>query len=171
MLRELTSLSLNINNDTLVLSSASEADPVTGGPAYKLSPSLPLGSHIQTMGELVITHLHLGVEPTRTSTVEAADTFVMVWPPSPSPPTPSCLQPHPPPLCSICPHSTPTPKHTCTTYASYITPTLGLTMDQYWTHSDLVPMPRAAIYIPFLHLSYLPDPFSLTIMGNYSFLV
>src|SRR5258706_10288897 len=55
MVRELTSLSLNINNDTLILSSVSEADPVTGGPAYKLSPSLPLGSHIWTMGELVIT--------------------------------------------------------------------------------------------------------------------
>src|SRR5258708_20755879 len=55
MLRELTSLSLNINNDTLILSSVSEADPVTGGPAYKLSPSLPLGSCIWTMGELVIT--------------------------------------------------------------------------------------------------------------------
>src|SRR5258708_28918410 len=52
-----------------------------------------------------------------------------------------------------------------------VTPTLRLTMDQYWTCSDLVPMPRAAIYIPFLHLSYLPDPFSLTIVGNYSFLV
>src|SRR5258708_32367542 len=56
MLRELTSLSLNINNDTLVLSSVSEADLVTGGPAYKLSPSLLLGSCIQTMGELVVTH-------------------------------------------------------------------------------------------------------------------
>src|SRR5258707_828959 len=55
MLRELTSLSLNINNDTLILSSVSEADPVTGGPAYKLSPSLLLGSHIWTMGEPVIT--------------------------------------------------------------------------------------------------------------------
>src|SRR5258708_40259364 len=55
-------------------------------------------------------------------------------------------------LCSLC---------------NYITPTLGLTADQYQTHSDLVPTPRAAIYIPFLHLSYLPDPFSLTIMGNY----
>src|SRR5258707_14475292 len=55
MLRELTSLSLNINHDTLVLSSVSEADPVTGGPAYKLSPSLLLGSHIWTMGEPVIT--------------------------------------------------------------------------------------------------------------------
>src|SRR5258707_14204656 len=54
---------------------------------------------------------------------------------------------------------------------NYITPTLRLTADQYQTHLDLVPMPRAAIYIPFLHLSYLPDPFSLTIMGNYSFLV
>src|SRR5258708_37892516 len=42
---------------------------------------------------------------------------------------------------------------------NYITPTFGLTTDQYWTCSDLVPMPRAAIYIPFLHLSYLPDPF------------
>src|SRR5258707_14130485 len=52
-----------------------------------------------------------------------------------------------------------------------ITPTLGLTMDQHWTCSDLVPMPRAAICIPFLHSSYLPDPFSLTITGNYSFLV
>src|SRR5260221_4755238 len=29
--------------------------PVTGGPAYMLSPSLPLGSPIWTMGELVIT--------------------------------------------------------------------------------------------------------------------
>src|SRR5258706_12015699 len=55
MLRELTSLSLNINNDTLVLVSLSEADPVTEGPAYMLSPSLPLGSHVQTMGELVMT--------------------------------------------------------------------------------------------------------------------
>src|SRR5258708_17668186 len=60
---------------------------------------------------------------------------------------------------------------TCTTYASYIVPTLRLTADQYRTHLDLVPMPRATIYIPFLHLSYLPDPFSLTIVGNYSFLV
>src|SRR5258708_24579283 len=36
---------------------------------------------------------------------------------------------------------------------------------------DLVPTPRATVYIPFLHLSYLPDHFSLTIPGNYSFLV
>src|SRR5258708_24634431 len=36
-------------------SSQSEVDPVTGGPAYMLSPSLPLGSPIWTMGELVIT--------------------------------------------------------------------------------------------------------------------
>src|SRR5258707_7700618 len=53
----------------------------------------------------------------------------------------------------------------------YIAPTLRLTTDQHWTHLDLVPMPRATVYIPLLHLSYLPDPFSLTIMGNYSFLV
>src|SRR5258708_4396431 len=52
-----------------------------------------------------------------------------------------------------------------------IVPTLRLTTDQHWTHLDLVPTPRAAVCIPFLHLSYLPDPFSLTIMGNYSFLV
>src|SRR5258708_15816397 len=57
MLRELHSLSLNINNDTLILSSVSEADLVTGGPAYKLSPSLLLGSHIWTMGEPVVTLL------------------------------------------------------------------------------------------------------------------
>src|SRR5258708_5225574 len=92
--------------------------------------------------------------------------------PPPSLPTPGHLRPLLPPLHSICPHSAPTLKHTCATYASYIMPTLRLTADQYWTHLDLVPMPRATIYIPFLHLSYLPDPFSLTIiMGNYSFLV
>ena len=55
MLRELTSLSLNINFNTLILSPQSEADLVTGGPAYMLSPSLPLGSHVQTMGEPVMT--------------------------------------------------------------------------------------------------------------------
>src|SRR5258708_18332306 len=52
-----------------------------------------------------------------------------------------------------------------------ITPTLRLTTDQHWTCSDLVPTPRAADYIPFLHSSYLPDPFSLTVMCHYSFLV
>src|SRR5258707_7451109 len=52
-----------------------------------------------------------------------------------------------------------------------VQPTLRLTVDQYRTCLDLVPTPRATIYIPFLHLSYLPDPFSLTIAGNYSFLV
>ena len=84
--------------------------------------------------------------------------------PSPSPPTSGHLQPHLPPLhsnseaylCNLC---------------NYVMPTLRLTTDQYQTHSDLVPMPRATVYIPFLHLSYLPDPFSLTIAGNYSFLV
>src|SRR5258708_10361925 len=74
------------------------------------------------------------------------------WPPlTPSASSP-CL---PPPL-----HSN-SEAYLCNLY-NYVTPTLGLTMDQYWTCSDLVPMPRAAIYIPFLHLSYLPDPFSLS---------
>src|SRR6266436_5083119 len=53
----------------------------------------------------------------------------------------------------------------------YIVPTLRLTMDQHQTCLDLVPMPRATVYIPLPHLSYLPDPFSLTIVGNYPFLV
>src|SRR5258707_14673144 len=53
----------------------------------------------------------------------------------------------------------------------YIMPTLGLTADRHQTHPDLVPMPRATVYIPLPHLSYLPDPFSLTIAGNYPFLV
>src|SRR5258708_23431460 len=93
----------------------------------------------------------------------------------------------PPPLAAsnpICFHSAPsasTPLHLpplcpnseayLCNLCNYVMPTLRLTTDQYWTHLDLVPMPRATIYIPFLHLSYLPDPFSLTIMGNYSFLV
>src|SRR5258708_1697606 len=54
---------------------------------------------------------------------------------------------------------------------NYVAPTLRLTADQYQTCSDLVPMPRATVYIPFPHLSYLPDPFSLTIAVNFSFLV
>src|SRR6266436_7748987 len=41
MLRELTSLSFNINHDTPINISS---DLVTGGPAHKLSPSLPLGT-------------------------------------------------------------------------------------------------------------------------------
>src|SRR5258708_3803028 len=77
-----------------------------------------------------------------------------------SPSTP----PLPPPLCSN------SNAYLCNLY-DYAVPTLRLTMDQYQTHSDLVPMPRATVYIPFPHLSYLPDPFSLTIVGNYSFLV
>src|SRR5258708_21828775 len=84
--------------------------------------------------------------------------------PSHSLPTFGHLQPLPPPLHS---NSEAYLHNLC----NCIVPTLGLTADQYRTHSDLVPMPRATIYIPFLHLSYLPDPFSLTIMGNYSFLV
>src|SRR5258708_2856539 len=87
--------------------------------------------------------------------------------PSPSLPTSGCLQPHLPLLPLLCSNSK---VYLCNSY-NYIAPTLGLTADQYRTCSDLVPTPRAAIYIPFLHLSYLPDPFSLTIMGNYSFLV
>src|SRR5258708_29513898 len=79
--------------------------------------------------------------------------------------TPSASSLHlPPPLCS---NSEVYSHNLC----NYIVPTLRLTTDQYRTHSDLVPTPRATIYIPFLHLSYLPDPFSLTITGNYSFLV
>ncbi len=73
----------------------------------------------------------------------------------------------PPLLPSLCSNS----KAYLCNLCNYVAPTLRLTADQYRTHVDLVPMPRAAIYIPFLHLSYLPDPFSLTIMGNYSFLV
>src|SRR6266436_3826903 len=84
--------------------------------------------------------------------------------PSPSLATSGHLQPHPPPLRS---NSEAYLHNLC----NYIAPTLRLTMDQYQTHSDLVPMPRAAICIPFLHLSCLPDPFSLTIAGNYLFLV
>src|SRR5258707_1234401 len=83
---------------------------------------------------------------------------------SPSLPTSSCLQPHPPLL-----HSN-SDAYLHNLY-DYITPTLRLTADQYRTHLGLVPTPRAAVYIPFPHSSYLPDPFSLTIAGNYSFLV
>src|SRR5260221_3612298 len=96
---------------------------------------------------------------------------VMVQPPFPFsahlwlPPTPSTSAlPLPPPLCSN------SEAYLCN-LCNCIMPTLRLTMDQYQNRLDLVPMPRATIYIPFLHLSYLPDPFSLTIAGNYSFLV
>src|SRR5258707_14271959 len=88
----------------------------------------------------------------------------MTSPPLLHPPLATSTPPLPPPLCSN------SEAYLCNLY-NYITPSLRLTTDQYWTHSDLVPTPRATIYIPFLHLSYLPDPFSLTIMGNYSFLV
>src|SRR5258708_16567948 len=84
-----------------------------------------------------------------------------LWLPLP----PSASTPLPlPPLCSIS-------KAYLHSLCNYVAPTLRLTADQYWTNLDLVPMPRATIYIPFLHLSYLPDPFSLTITGNYSSLV
>src|SRR5258708_3261164 len=96
--------------------------------------------------------------------------------PSPSLPPPPHLQPPPPPTSSppTLLHPPPLPALSPPPYpnlCNYIMPTLRLTADQYQTCLDLVPMPRAAIYIPFLHLSYLPDPFSFTIMGNYSFLV
>src|SRR5258708_36941891 len=84
---------------------------------------------------------------------------VMVQPPFPIsdplwlPPTPSASTPLPlPPLHSIS-------KAYLRSLCNYVAPTLRLTTDQYWTHLDLVPMPKATIYIPFLHLSYLPDPF------------
>src|SRR5258705_1130469 len=95
---------------------------------------------------------------------------VMVQPPFPFsahpwlPPTPSASSP-----CLLPPLHSNSKAYSHNLY-NYVAPTLRLTVD-HWTHSDLVPMPRATVYIPFLHLSYLPDPFSLTIMGNYSFLV
>src|SRR5258708_19372975 len=97
--------------------------------------------------------------------------IVMVQPPFPIsthlwlPPTPSASAlPLLPPLCFN------SEAYLCN-LCNCIAPTLGLTADQYWTHSDLVPMPRAAVYIPFLHLSYFPDPFSLTLTVTSSFLV
>src|SRR5258708_24643984 len=54
MLRELTSLSLNINFNTLITCPLSEADLVTGGPAYKLSPSLLLGSQFRLWGNQLL---------------------------------------------------------------------------------------------------------------------
>src|SRR6266436_9768349 len=96
-----------------------------------------------------------------TSECHGMTSLPLLWPPL----TPSASTlPLPPPLCSnskACLHN----------LCNCIVPTLGLTVDQHQTHLDLVPTPRATIYIPFLHLSYLPDPFSLTIAGNYSFLV
>src|SRR5258707_1500298 len=100
----------------------------------------------------------------------------MTYLPPPDPPltTSNCLHLHsasststpllPPPLCSN------SNAYLCSSY-DYVMPTLGLTVDRHQTCPDLVPMPRAAVYIPLPHLSYLPDPFSLTIAGNYPFLV
>src|SRR5258708_26225815 len=65
----------------------------------------------------------------------------------------------PPPLCSN------SNAYLHSSY-NYIMPTLRLTMDRHLTHLDLVPMPRAAVYIPLPHLSYLPDPFSSPMTGN-----
>src|SRR5258708_38053508 len=104
--------------------------------------------------------------------------YVVFTPPPPPPPPPlaasDCLHLHsssstsilllPPPL-----HSN-SDAYLRSSY-NYIAPTLRLTMDRHQTCPDLVPMPRATVYIPLPHLSYLPDPFSLTIAGNYPFLV
>src|SRR5258708_39823043 len=62
----------------------------------------------------------------------------------------------PPPLCSN------SNAYLCSSY-DYVTPTLGLTTDRHWTHPDLLPTPRATVYIPLPHSAYFPDPFSLTI--------
>src|SRR6266436_986997 len=89
--------------------------------------------------------------------------------------TPSLPLLHPPLAASdpICLHSTPSAS-TLLQLQSILVQLMQLCHTHSWTNHksipDLVPTPRATIYIPFLHLSYLPDPFSLTIMGNYSFL-
>src|SRR5258708_19709776 len=93
---------------------------------------------------------------------------VMVQPPFPFsthlwlPLTPSASTlPLPPPLCSN--------SEACLcNLCNCIMPTLRLTVDQHWTCFNLVPMPRATIYIPFLHFSYFPYPFSFTLFSNYS---
>src|SRR6266436_3136788 len=61
MLRELTSLSFNINYDILITCLLSEVDLVTGGPAHKLSPSLPLGSQFQLWGNQLLQEVHMSV--------------------------------------------------------------------------------------------------------------
>src|SRR5258708_6177361 len=97
------------------------------------------------------------------------------------------LPPLPPPLAtSDCLHlhstssaSTPLlPPLLCSNSNAYlrrsydhVAPTRRRTMDRHLTHPDPVHTPKDAIYIPLLHLTYLPDPFSLTIAGNYPFLV
>src|SRR5258708_8849454 len=98
----------------------------------------------------------------------AAKATVMVQPPFPfsthlwPPPTPSASTL--PLLPSLCSNS----KAYLCNLCNYVTPTLILTADQYRTHLDLVPMPRATVYIPFLIFSYLPIPFSFTLIGHYS---
>ncbi len=57
-LRELTSLSLNINFNTLINMSSVWGRPVTGGPAYKLSPSLLLGSQFRLWGNWLLQWQH-----------------------------------------------------------------------------------------------------------------
>src|SRR5258708_18359001 len=55
MLRELTSLSFNINHDTLILSLFVWGRPGDWGASLHAEPKSALGSHIQTMGEPIIT--------------------------------------------------------------------------------------------------------------------
>src|SRR6266436_10288681 len=55
MLRELTSLSFNINYDTLVLSLIVRGRPGDWGASLHTEPKSALGSHIWTMGQLIIT--------------------------------------------------------------------------------------------------------------------
>src|SRR5258708_23655142 len=72
-----------------------------------------------TLHTLPCTSMHLHV-PLHTS----AHLHALSWYdlPSPSPPTPGHLQPHPPPLHTLCLHSTPTPKHTCATCTTTLHP-------------------------------------------------
>ena len=57
MLRELTSLSFNINHDTLVLNLSVWGRPSDWGASLHAEPKSTLGSHIWTMGEPIITRL------------------------------------------------------------------------------------------------------------------
>ncbi len=164
----------SISYTCLISSNQHQSNPTYQGFVLNLSP-FTWTFTLSALPNSSLTHLlaalnfmaHLQIEKELSPKV----TCVMVWPPFPfsahpwPPPTPSASSLCLPPLL----HSN-SEVYSCNLY-NYVAPTLRLTMDQYQTCSDLVPMPRASIYIPFLHLSYLPDPFSLTIMGNYSFLV
>ena len=58
MLRELTSLSFNIDYDTLILSLIVWGRPSDWGASLHAEPKSALGSHIQTTGEPIITVFH-----------------------------------------------------------------------------------------------------------------